>query len=715
MRIQDRHHPLYIKHARDRRAGVDSTPRKRRARDRATVDRATRTMSISRPALEGPLAFALGVSVLGCGFVLGARAAAMTLEYAVGRAGDAGTRARERAATALDSTSTTGKNLVVYMTTGGTSERFARALATGAAKATGERWTTMDGGDVDDPENTLGGERGITTVVFVVSTDTGGAAPKRGAWLARWARETAYDERAGWMYLKNLRYAVFGCGNREYGDDFNRVGRALDAHLARMGAERLVRRRDGDEATGRMEAQFEDWAEKVVKRLASSSRASDVVAKGGLFEESTSTDDVEGGCGSQDEDALSIAGSEDGQDMEDIGENEGGEPKEMVTPALRGALTKQGYKILGSHSGVKICRWTKAMLRGRGGCYKHTFYGIESHRCMETTPSLACANKCTFCWRHHTNPVGKSWRWKMDEPLELVEQAISEHCKMVKQMKGVPGVLPEKLAEGMEPKHCALSLVGEPIMYPEIAKFVSELHSRKISTFLVTNAQFPEAIVDLPPITQLYVSVDAATPETLKAVDRPLFADYWDRFVNSLKSLKMKQQRTVYRLTLVAGYNMEDIAEYAKLIDLGQPDFIEIKGVTFCGSSDTSSLTMKNVPYHKDVCKFGEAIVDMRRRENGEEEYGLACEHAHSCCILLARTDKYKIDNEWYTWINYDKFQHLVVKGEKFTAADYIERTPKWATYGAVEAGFDPEQTRHIKIRNHPGKDKTAPLIQGEA
>lgn len=47
----------------------------------------------------------------------------------------------------------------------------------------------------------------------------------------------------------------------------------------------------------------------------------------------------------------------------------------------------------GSHSGVKLCRWTKSMLRGRGGCYKHSFYGIESHRCMEATPSLACANK----------------------------------------------------------------------------------------------------------------------------------------------------------------------------------------------------------------------------------------------------------------------------------------------------------------------------------
>ena len=67
--------------------------------------------------------------------------------------------------------------------------------------------------------------------------------------------------------------------------------------------------------------------------------------------------------------------------------------------ALAQALTKQGYRLIGSHSGVKLCRWTKSMLRGRGGCYKHTFYGIESHRCMETTPSLACANKCVFCWR----------------------------------------------------------------------------------------------------------------------------------------------------------------------------------------------------------------------------------------------------------------------------------------------------------------------------
>lgn len=92
-----------------------------------------------------------------------------------------------------------------------------------------------------------------------------------------------------------------------------------------------------------------------------------------------------------------------------------------------------------------------------------------------------------------------------------------------------------------------MSLVGEPIMYPEINNLITELHKRHISTFLVTNAQFPDQIAKLVPVTQLYVSVDAATKETLKAIDRPLFSDFWDRFKMCLSSLKMKRQRTVYR------------------------------------------------------------------------------------------------------------------------------------------------------------------------
>lgn len=59
---------------------------------------------------------------------------------------------------------------------------------------------------------------------------------------------------------------------------------------------------------------------------------------------------------------------------------------------------------------------------------------------------------------------------------------------------GVPGVKPERYEEGLAVKHCALSLVGEPIMYPEINTFIRLLHSHHISSFLVTNAQFPQEI-----------------------------------------------------------------------------------------------------------------------------------------------------------------------------------------------------------------------------
>jgi tRNA wybutosine-synthesizing protein 1 len=37
-------------------------------------------------------------------------------------------------------------------------------------------------------------------------------------------------------------------------------------------------------------------------------------------------------------------------------------PREMVTSLLRESLTKQGYRIIGTHSGVKLCRWTKVLL-----------------------------------------------------------------------------------------------------------------------------------------------------------------------------------------------------------------------------------------------------------------------------------------------------------------------------------------------------------------
>jgi tRNA wybutosine-synthesizing protein 1 len=58
-----------------------------------------------------------------------------------------------------------------------------------------------------------------------------------------------------------------------------------------------------------------------------------------------------------------------------------------------------------------------------------------------------------------------------------------------------------------------------------------------------------------------------------------------------------------------------------------------ITGVTYCGKSDESSLTMSNVPFYEEVVEFAKGIVDElnRRRSEGDDlpEYAIAAEHAH--------------------------------------------------------------------------------------
>ena len=85
----------------------------------------------------------------------------------------------------------------------------------------------------------------------------------------------------------------------------------------------------------------------------------------------------------------------------------------------------------------------------------------------------------------------------MDQPEFLIEQSIEKHRAMINQCKGVPGVVPERFEQAFNVKHCALSLVGEPIIYPQINRFLDLLHDQGISSFMVTNAQFPKEIREL--------------------------------------------------------------------------------------------------------------------------------------------------------------------------------------------------------------------------
>lgn len=388
-------------------------------------------------------------------------------------------------------------------------------------------------------------------------------------------------------------------------------------------------------------------------------------------------------------------------DLEDIGKADGNnsaEIKQMVakdSPTYK-TLTKQGYSVVGSHSGVKICRWTKSDLRGRGSCYKHSLFNIVSSRCMELTPSLACSSKCVFCWRHGSNPVSKNWRWEVDDPEYILENALKSHYSKIKQMRGVPGVKADRFAKAFQVRHCALSLVGEPIMYPHISKFVGLLHAKGISSFLVCNAQHPEPLANIGKVTQLYVSIDASTKSELKRIDRPLYKDFWERLMECLDILRTTQshQRTVFRLTLVKGFNMAEVISYADLVQRGKPSFIEIKGATFAGSSDGNGnpLTMQNIPFYEEIKTFVRNFAaELQRRGLG---YDISAEHAHSNCILIAST-KFKINDEWYTHIDFDKFFELLKSGKEFQPLDYISKTPEWALFG--NGGFVPGDTRFYR------------------
>ncbi|KAJ7995621.1 hypothetical protein DPEC_G00246480 [Dallia pectoralis] len=638
---------------------------------------------------------------------------------------------------------------IFYGSQTGTAKGFATELEK-EVKALGIPAQGIDMKDYD-PDDRLGDECSTKSVcVFLLATYTDGQPTENAKWFCKWLEEASTDFRYGNKYLKGLRYAVFGLGNSVYDSHFNTVSKNVDKWLWKLNGNRILTRGNGDcnvvkSHHGSLHSDFLDWKSKFMSRLQSlvagekacsgnrkkplktedDQATREQLSSGEELVESSSGEES-AGSGPDDRGPGSVI------DMEDLGNMMNGikkakrnkevqvgeqmrlprlkrqktaeeeERREMITPALRAALTKQGYKLIGSHSGVKLCRWTKSMLRGRGGCYKHTFYGIESHRCMETTPSLACANKCVFCWRHHTNPVGMEWRWKMDPPEKILLEAVENHQNMIRQFRGVPGVRAERYEEGLQVKHCALSLVGEPIMYPEINAFLCLLHTQRISSFLVTNAQFPQEIRSLVPVTQLYVSVDASTKDSLKKIDRPLFKDFWTRFLDSLKALGEKKQRTVYRLTLVKAWNVDELKSYSELISLGQPDFIEVKGVTYCGESSASTLTMANVPWHEEVIHFVQQLVDML------PQYQIACEHEHSNCLLIAHT-KFKVDGEWWTWIDYERFQELVQAYEEsegrktFSAQEYMAKTPTWALFGASERGFEPKDTRYQ--RRHKTKD----------
>ncbi len=382
-----------------------------------------------------------------------------------------------------------------------------------------------------------------------------------------------------------------------------------------------------------------------------------------------------------------------------LASNESCSDKGQLSDSAKQELERQAYRIVGMHSAVKTCGWTKNMVRGEGGCYKLKFYGIMSHQCMQMTTSISCANRCTFCWRGYKAPVAKEWKWSVDEPEFILEKSLEAHHDLLVGFKGNPKTNKALFQGSQDVKHVALSLTGEPITYPKINALLNLFNKQGISTFLVTNAQYPEQIKDLQPVTQLYLSVDAPNKELLKEVDKPLFTDFWERMLQSLDYMKQKKQRTCIRLTMIKGINDIELENYAKLIMRGHPDFLEVKAYMHVGAS-RERLRKENMPLHEDVVIFTKKLMKHL------QEYEIVSEHIPSRVLMCAKK-KFFQNNRWNTWIDFPKYHELVNSGKEFTTDEYLKPTPSTGLSGkgTIERMKEWEEKRAKK------KEKTEPLI----
>ncbi|MBD3194466.1 MAG: radical SAM protein [Candidatus Lokiarchaeota archaeon] len=353
---------------------------------------------------------------------------------------------------------------------------------------------------------------------------------------------------------------------------------------------------------------------------------------------------------------------------------------------------KSNYRIIGEnkHTAIKPCHWLEQRLmtgRNNRNCYKGVF-GVESHRCLQNTPSLPfCNHQCIFCWRDiEDGSLGSEFKVTPDEPSDLVDEMIRHqrdlirnhlplkrylnnyevmidilHYMLIHNEKSTISSLSNNIhvsknktnravnllknqefiypiddsyklykldpeignsldsreeiellinraltepddimrahTEALYPNHAAISLDGEPMLYPKISGLVQEFKKRNMTTFIVTNGTIPERLEDLETLpSQLYITLPAPNEKLYKKVCRPMIKKGWERLMKSLELIESLNTRVVLRLTALKNLNINEkfIDDYIKIIEKVNPHFFEIKGFTLQAKALLIQERLKN-------------------------------------------------------------------------------------------------------------------------
>jgi len=310
----------------------------------------------------------------------------------------------------------------------------------------------------------------------------------------------------------------------------------------------------------------------------------------------------------------------------------------LVPDEIIHMLLRQKYHLVGNHSAVKRCRWLYNSIVQDRTCYKQKFYGIKSHRCLQMTPSVFhCTLGCVFCWRAQSGDYDLRWdetklpTW--DEPETIIDGCIREQKRILTGYKATPNADQKKRLEALTPKHAAISLTGEPTLYPHLDGLIKAFHRRGFTTFLVSNGTVPEALSNLSEEpTQLYISVPAFDKNAFSKICRPHINDAWRKLNETLELLPSFKCPTVIRFTLARHMNLEYPKLFAQLVKKANPTYLEPKAYMHVGFSRLR-MDGSNMPSHMEIKEFGSQL-------STELGYGMLDESPDSRVVLLSRLEK---------------------------------------------------------------------------
>jgi tRNA wybutosine-synthesizing protein 1 len=267
---------------------------------------------------------------------------------------------------------------------------------------------------------------------------------------------------------------------------------------------------------------------------------------------------------------------------------------------------------------------------------------------MEMTPAaMNCENRCIYCWRptefYDTLEMPTDL---VDEPDVIIDRLIKERNRLICGFYGNAKNDKKKLDESLLPAHYAISLSGEPTMYPklpQLIKYLKALKSTK-SIFLVTNGQEPQMLQKLVSEdalpTQLYLSTNACSKRMFYSINRPRHKDAWERWWKSLQFLATVDTRTVLRMTMIRGYNENTkfADEFVEMMLQGNPHFIELKSYMHIGMS-IQRLKKSNMLEMNEIRNFS------RELNNKLPQFSIMDESEISRIVVLQNNKRYT--NRW--------------------------------------------------------------------